>query len=204
MVENREAFFRRLEPFFAPSDVMDVQVAYTLAKSGHRSQIRKEKDGSGNPVRYFEHPRRVALILIDEVRIVDKEMVVCALLHDGVEDTREVTPRMLEHLFGPDVCRIVQTLSKAPKEGYLDRFMASTDWRPYVIKACDRLDNLRSLQQAELGFRRKQVEETKTKLFPLFDRMTFLAPEVHRGRISSLRDSILAETFRQEALAGIE
>ena len=160
MTENRESFFSRLEPFLAPSVLLDVQHAYTLAKYGHRAQVRKELDTSGEPIRYFEHVRRVAILLVDEVKIVKSEMIVAALLHDIIEDAPNLPPALIEHCFGIDVVCIIKTLSKTPKEGYVDRFYMCTDWRPYVIKACDRLDNLRSLCSASKQFRAKQVEET--------------------------------------------
>ena len=65
-----------------------------------------------------------------------------------------------------------------------------TDWRSYFIKACDRLDNLRSLDQASVEFRRKQVTETRDKYFRLFDRMVQLTPEDYRDGIRRLRDEI--------------
>lgn len=198
--ENRESFFRRLEPFFVPSVMLDVELAYTLAKFGHRSQVRKEVDEDGTPVRYFEHVRRVALILIDEVRIIRPELVIGALLHDGIEDTRDLTPAMIEHCFGADVAGIVKTLSKAPKEGYLERFFMSDDWRPYLIKACDRLDNLRSLHQADKAFQAKQVAETRDKYYELFDRMVTLVPAADKQRVSVLRDEIRKATERLGAL----
>lgn len=197
--ENRESFFRRLEPFFVPSVLLDVQLAYTLAKFGHRSQVRKEVDDDGTPVRYFEHVRRVAIVLTDEVRVISKELIISALLHDGIEDTRDLTPAMIEHCFGADIALIVKTLSKAPKEGYLDRFYMSTDWRPYMVKACDRLDNLRSLSQSPVEFQRKQVAETRDKYYDLFDRMLSLVPNDIRPRAQRIRDEIRKETERLDA-----
>lgn len=199
-IENRETFFNRLDPFFPPSVLLDVHLAYTMAKFGHRAQVRKELDADGVELRYFEHVRRVTLILIDEARIVQREMVLAALLHDGVEDTRDLTPEMIEHCFGADTVSIVKTLSKVPKEGYLDRFFLSTDWRSYLIKACDRLDNLRSLGATKPEFRLRQVTETKEKYYPLFDRMVALAPEEYRTRAQFMRDSVRAETERQGVL----
>ncbi len=67
MMENKESFKLRIQPHFSPSDTLDVCLAYYLAKYGHRGQVRKELDSDGNPTRYFEHVRRVALILMDEV-----------------------------------------------------------------------------------------------------------------------------------------
>ena len=45
--EDREAFFARVRPFFAPSTLLDVDLAYTFAKFAHRAQVRNEKDEEG-------------------------------------------------------------------------------------------------------------------------------------------------------------
>src|SRR6185436_19108531 len=101
-------------------------------------------------------------VLIDEVRVVRPEMVIGALMHDIVEDAPNLPPALIEHCFGTDVTNIIKTLSKVPKEGYIERFHMCTDWRPYVLKGCDRLDNLRSLPGTSIAFRKKQLEETGT------------------------------------------
>lgn len=177
--ENKETFFSRLSPFYAPSVMRDIKLAYILAKHGHRAQFRKELDKEGAKVRYFEHVRRVALILFDEAQCTRSEMLIAALLHDGIEDTRDLTDEMIEHCFGADVVSIVKVLSKAPKEGYLERFAMCKDWRPYVIKACDRLDNLRSLTGETITpeFRNRQIKETEEKYLPLFRSMIELVPK---------------------------
>jgi len=108
------------------------------------------------------------------------------LWYDGMEDTRDLTPEMIEHYFGKDVVTIVKTLSKVPKEGYLERFESSVDWRPYVIKACDRLDNLRSLKGCAPDFVRKQCQETEEKYYSLFYRMIELTPIGYRARVDAL------------------
>lgn len=197
MSENRESFFARLEPYHAPSTLLDIHLAYTLAKFSHRAQVRKETDEHGQAVRYFEHVRRVALVLIDEAKIVDPTMIIAALLHDGPEDTRDLTPGMIEHCFGPDVVAIVKTLSKVPKEGYLDRFYISGDWRPFVIKACDRLDNLRSLSSAPVEFQDKQLKETQEKYVPLFDHMCDITPHAYQDRTTMIRRMITTEIYSQ-------
>ncbi len=201
--ENRETFFRRLEPHLAPSELLDVQLAYTLAKYGHRAQTRKELGEDGQPVRYFEHPRRVTLILLDEVQIYQTDLIVAALLHDGIEDTRDLTPELIERCWGPDVVRIVKTLSKVPKEGYLERFAASVDWRPYLIKACDRLDNLRSLKGCAPSFVRKQCQETEEKYYSLFYRMIELCPPCHKRRAEDLFEQIRHSKFDVESATSL-
>lgn len=190
----------RLRPLFPPSILLDVELAYTLAKFGHRSQVRKEVGPDGEPLRYFEHVRRVAITLIDEARCPLREMVLAALLHDGIEDTRDITPAMIEHAFGADVAGIVMLLSKVPKEGYLERFHLCTDWRPYVIKACDRLDNLRSLGGSSRAFQQKQLAETRRHYYDLLDRMMRLTPDEYRERVAALRDEVRATTERAWAV----
>lgn len=220
VIENRESFFERLEPYFSPKVLLDIQLAYTLAKSGHRFQVRKELAEDGTPLRYFEHVRRVTLVLIDEAKIIRREMIIAAILHDGIEDTKEISPAMIEHAFGEDVAVLVKTLSKVeprnvvpgclghvpnlPATGYLDRFFQSVDWRPYAIKACDRIDNLRSMDSTSREFRTKQVVETREKLYPLFDRMVELAPPVEFGKqVKFLRDEVFRLTERHAALLGV-
>lgn len=85
------------------------------------------------PVRYFEHVRRVALILMDEAKCMKNEMIIAALLHDSLEDTEDLTPELLECTFGSDVVSIVKKLSKVPKDGYIERLEMCTDWRPLTI-----------------------------------------------------------------------
>lgn len=199
--ENRESFFARLEPRLAPSELLDVQLAYTLSKYGHRAQLRKELDADGSPIRYFEHPRRVALILLDEVRVFDPTLIVSALLHDAIEDTRDLTPEVIEHCFGADVVKVVKALSKVPKEGYLERLRGSVDWRPYAIKACDRVDNLRSLAGSTPNFITKQCDETADHYLPLMrDRLTHLAPWEHASNLELLVRSLADEVERARLL----
>lgn len=196
--ENRKSFFSRIAPLFPPKTVWDIELAYTLSKYGHRAQTRKETDENGRPMRYFEHPRRVALILIDEARCARPEMVIAALLHDILEDTKDVTPEMLEHWFSSDVAMLVRMLSKVPKEGYIDRLLAFGDWRTLFIKACDRLDNLRSLSCGSEEFQRKQVAETVRSYYGLLDRLVAIVPPDHAKAAAWLRARIRAEVRNGE------
>lgn len=191
--ENRERFFGRLV-HLPSADLMRIQLAYTLAKFSHRAQVRKETDEAGKPLRYFEHPRRVALILLDEMKITDPNLVISALLHDGIEDTRDLTPEMIEFHFGTEVKRIVALLSKVPKEGYHERLVSFGDWSVYVVKGCDRLDNLRSMENATEAFRIKQVKETRSSYYPLFNRMLEIAPYGLFAATKMLRDEIFSTT----------
>lgn len=190
-IENRGRFFDRLV-FLPKADLMDIHLAYALAKHWFRAKYRKETDAQGNPVRYFEHLRRVALVLIDELKIARPEMIIAALLHDAIEDTapEDMVPEMIERHFGAEVTGLVKLLSKVPKEGYLERLSTFGDWRALLLKGCDRLDNLRSLHAGTPAFQRKQIDETRVKYYPLFDRMVALAPAAEVAKAAYLRTQI--------------
>lgn len=204
-MENKETFQARIRPYLPPSQQLDVKLAYCLAKFGHRAQTRKELT-EGKPTRYFEHVRRVALILMDEVKIVDRDMVIAALLHDSLEDCRDLSAELLEHSFGAEVVHIVTLLSKVPKEGYTERLSHCHDWKVLLIKACDRLDNLRSLMipGTTLEFQKKQIQETKDLYFPIFDRMVKLAPITHYPNIVVIRDEIRGLVKRYQTIIELQ
>lgn len=190
-MENKHTFQTRLQPYFSPSDQLDIKLAYCLAKFGHRAQTRKELT-EGKPTRYFEHVRRVAIVLMDELKIMDRDMIIAALLHDALEDCDDLTPELLEHSFGTNVVSIVKLLSKVPKEGYIDRLSNCHNWKVLVIKACDRVDNLRSLMVpgTSVEFQKKQIKETKEKYFTIFDKMVSICPPEHVTNVSTIRDEI--------------
>lgn len=172
--ENRATFFGRLKPFMAPSDLLKVEIAYAMSKYAHRWQTRKELDADGEPIRYFEHLRATALILIDELGIVDAEQVISCLMHDSLEDTTDITEAMLEHLFGKTVVMVVKFVTKTPenKERYHELLMNYGDPRAWIVKGCDRLSNLRTLKDCSPEFQRKQVYETCTKIIPLMEMLS--------------------------------
>lgn len=168
--ENKKMFCKRVRSFASPSDVVRVKLAYMLAKHLHRSQTRKEKDDEGNNIRYFEHVRRVAIILMDEFHVVDPDLVIAALLHDTLEDCADMSEEIIEHCFGKRVCFLVKgvTKTKHNKKNYYGflKNMAKDDNGVAVIKAADRIDNLRTIEGCEIEFIKKQVKETFEVVMP--------------------------------------
>lgn len=162
-MENHETFFARVTPLYPPSEVQKIRLAYILGKAGHRNQFRKETDENGNKVRYWEHPRRTALIWMDEFGLYSWRGIVKCLLHDGLEDIRGLTEEMLEQYFDTEVCRGTKFLTKNPKEGYYEKLIKYGDLETLSVKFADRLDNLRSLPGCEKAFIEKQVKETEEK-----------------------------------------
>jgi (p)ppGpp synthase/HD superfamily hydrolase len=203
--ENRKTFFRRIaNTFNQKEDVFAIRLAYMLAKYAHRYQKRLEERPDGEKQRYFEHLRRTAIILIDEVGICDRMLVVAALLHDTLEDTDEVDFDLIAHYFGKSTAGVVLNLSKTPPEGYVER-LARAEWCVLVVKACDRLDNLRSLSCPGVtqDFMAKQVRETREKYLPIFDLMVSQSPVQWIESSRRMRDRIAAEVERLEQLLAV-
>jgi (p)ppGpp synthase/HD superfamily hydrolase len=173
--ENKFSFFARLEPRLAPSELTMIKAAYYLAKFGHRAQVRKEVDSAGEPLRYFEHLRRTAIILMDEANVYEPELICAALLHDTLEDTDDIDAAIIEKIFGSKVTRIVKTLTKiqgAHKDEYVKRLQHS-DEDTILIKACDRLDNLRSLNSTSEEFKARKITETIEQFIPIFNNFLY-------------------------------
>lgn len=59
-----------------------------------------------------------------------------------------------------------------------------------MLKACDRLDNLRTLHYGSIEFQQKQIKETREKYYPVFNRMVEIAPSEQKERAIYLRDQI--------------
>lgn len=177
MTENREAFFARLRPILAPSQLLDIEFAYALAKHAHRWQTRKELDAEGHPIRYFEHLRSAVLILIDELEVYDPKMVIALFMHDSIEDTKDISALMLEHAFGTEVALMVTMLTKDPVEGYYGRLMRFASARTLILKGCDNLSNMRTLAGCTPEFQAKQIRQSKEHVFPLMDRAVHLAKD---------------------------
>lgn len=159
--ENKRTFLDRCEIFFPHEEVVKVSVAYSLAKGHHANQTRKdEKNPDGTPVRYFEHVRRVSLVLMDEVGLnTSINYPILGLLHDTYEDTN-LTLEEINFVFGRDIAKKVALMSKKPKVGFLDRLRNYGDFETICVKIADRIDNCRSLKYCAPEFQEKQINET--------------------------------------------
>jgi (p)ppGpp synthase/HD superfamily hydrolase len=183
--ENRKSFEDRIEPLFSPRECFQLKLAYFISKNAHRPQVRKELDPvTRKPLRYFEHPRRVELILTDEFRCFDLVTLIVALLHDVLEDCSNVVSiEMIEACFGAEVARCVRMLTKDPQEGYVERLQSCGIWQVLIAKLADNLDNMRSLHAGTPEFQLKQAGETRMKYLPLFAELPNLAPTQYRPGI---------------------
>jgi (p)ppGpp synthase/HD superfamily hydrolase len=197
--EGYARFMARCEIHFPHSECVRVSVAYKLAKFSHRHDVRKDEvDSQGRPLRYFEHIRRTGLIALDEVGLVDVEVILTIIFHDTVEDTR-ISPEEITLVAGVGVSRRVMLVSKVPKVGFLDRLRRDGDWKVLAVKVCDRLDNLRSLENSKRTFIEKQLDETEAEYFGLAQQMVEKAPVDVRARCEHLASLLRAEVAAQRA-----
>ena len=149
--------------------------AYVFSVQKHGSQLR----ASGDP--YFSHPIEVAGLMTDLK--LDQQTIVTALLHDTVEDTL-TTIEDIERLFGADVARLVDGVTKLSKiEAQTDNERAaenlrkfllamSDDIRVLLVKLADRLHNMRTLHFIKSEEKRRRIaRETLDIYAPLAERI---------------------------------
>jgi guanosine-3',5'-bis(diphosphate) 3'-pyrophosphohydrolase len=147
-----------------------VREAYELAEECHAGQMRK----SGDP--YLIHPLRVARTLAGLG--LDTPSVIAGILHDTVEDS-ELTVFDLTERFGREVAMLVDGVTKLGKVPYLSTrenqaesfrkmlVAMSRDIRVLLVKLCDRLDNMRTLEAMPAHKQRRIAQETADIFAPL-------------------------------------
>ena len=154
-------FYKKASTYLNKSDIKKIQKAYTLAFYAHEGQLRR--DGS----KYITHPVAVSSILLDLK--MDPDSICAALMHDVLEDC-DVNKNNLKKLFGESVAEIVDGVSKLGKldissksdrdANNLQKMMLamSKDVRVVLVKICDRLHNMRTIEHLP---RSKQIKKSK-------------------------------------------
>lgn len=172
---NRNEFFELLGGM-SFADLSEIQSAYWLAKNAHRMQPNRD---SGE--RYFEHPRDVAVTLINR-GIRNRSAIIKALLHDVIEDTN--TPiQVILGLFGHDIWHSLAILSKyvptfdpvtgqtigrykkTPEVYFNELFEASQEDR--LVKLADRYQNMSTMDIWVPDRRTKYAMETRDHILPI-------------------------------------
>jgi len=178
---DSEIFLRRLRRRVSLHERQLIDLAYRLSKYAHRGQTR---DGGE---RYFDHPKSVALILIDELQIYDADMIIAALLHDVVEDTWMLSHRDVALIFGTRVARMVKLLTKernptaVQKLRYLKR-IATADEDIRIIKLADRLHNVRTLSTCSADKISRNLSETCDVFVPMAQKTNpYLAEQLRKA-----------------------
>jgi GTP diphosphokinase / guanosine-3',5'-bis(diphosphate) 3'-diphosphatase len=152
-----------------------VRKAFNLAVEAHKDMRRK----SGEP--YIYHPIEVARLCVEEIGL-GTTSIICALLHDVVEDT-DYSIADIEALFGEKVARIINGLTKMT--GFVDQQTGSLqaenfrrilitladDIRVILVKLADRLHNMRTLDFMPREKQLKIASETAYLYAPLAHRL---------------------------------
>ena len=150
-----------------------IKRGYEFAAEAHKTQKRR----SGEP--YIIHPIAVATILAKELEMTDNT-VIAAFLHDVVEDT-DHTIEEIQELFGEDVAKLVDAVTKRKKANYeyskqVDNYRqilesVHYDVRALLIKLTDRLHNMRTLDSMSAAKQMKIAGETDYFYAPLANRL---------------------------------
>ena len=174
-----------------------VQDALDFATEAHKEQFRR----SGEP--YIIHPILVASIVATIT--ADSAMVIAALLHDVVEDT-PVTIEEVNIRYGDDVAHLVGGLTKidvlrdenlvssvsdekliVSALSFRKMLLASIeDVRVLVVKLCDRLHNMLTLDALPPHKQERIAEET----------LVVYAPVAHRLGISFVKNLLEDLSFK--------
>ena len=173
ILERYHALEKKVQGYMPNLDTKRLYDAFTYADTAHHGQLRK----SGEP--YIIHPIAVAEIVADLE--LDLDSVVAALLHDCIEDTAS-THEEIAKKFNPTVADLVEGVTKLTKMQFVTKeeeqmenlrkmlIAMSRDIRVILIKVCDRLHNMRTM---EYQSPRKQREKS-------LETMEIYAPIAHR------------------------
>ena len=173
ILERYQALEEKIKEYNPALDTQRLFSAFTYADNAHAGQLRKD----GSP--YITHPLAVAEI-VAELEL-DTDSIIAALLHDCIEDTG-ATHEEIAKLFGNTVADLVEGVTKLTRVQYTSKeeeqmenlrkmLMAmAKDIRVILIKICDRLHNMRTM---EYQSPRKQKEKA-------LETMEIYAPIAHR------------------------
>jgi len=155
-------------------DVLRIRKAFDIANESHKGVRRKSGEA------YIFHPIEVAQIVAEEIGL-GTVSIVCALLHDVVEDT-SLTINDIETYFGPSEAKIIDGLTKI--EAVFERndtqqtenfrkiiLTLADDIRVVLIKLADRLHNMRTLGSMRKDKQLKIASETLYIYAPLAHRL---------------------------------
>src|SRR6516225_9706510 len=169
-----EQLIQRVKAYQPSVDPELIQRAYDFSYRAHAGQTRK----SGQP--YIVHPVSVAGIIAD-LRL-DAASVCAGLLHDVVEDTLATTDEIAKE-FGSEVAELVDGVTKLSKINFTSKedrqaenfrkmvVAMARDIRVLLIKLCDRLDNMRTLEHMTREAQERIARETLEIYAPLANRL---------------------------------
>ena len=174
ILERYQALEDKIKSYNPSLDAQRLFNAFTFADNAHSGQLRKD----GSP--YITHPLAVAEI-VAELEL-DTDSIIAALLHDCIEDTG-VTHEEIAKLFGATVADLVEGVTKLTRVQYTSKeeeqmenlrkmLMAmAKDIRVILIKICDRLHNMRTMEYQSPRKQREKALETMEIYAPIAHRL---------------------------------
>jgi GTP pyrophosphokinase len=169
-----EEIIDRVKAYQPTADANLIKRAFDYSFKMHEGQTRK----SGDP--YIVHPVSVAGI-ITELRL-DTASVCAGLLHDVVEDTL-ASPKDVERQFGTEIASLVDGVTKLSKINFTSKedrqaenfrkmvVAMARDIRVLLVKLCDRVDNMRTLEHMSHEAQERIARETLEIYAPLANRL---------------------------------
>ena len=174
ILERYEALEGKIRDYMPNADFSRLKEAFHYADSHHSQQLRKD----GTP--YVTHPLAVAEIVAELG--LDLDSIVAALLHDTIEDT-DATHEDITKQFGATVADLVEGVTKLTRVQYTSKeeeqmenlrkmLMAmAKDIRVILIKICDRLHNMRTMEYQSPHKQREKALETMEIYAPIAHRL---------------------------------
>lgn len=169
-----DQLLQHLATYLDQQAVDNIREACMFGAQAHAGQTRESGEA------YIYHPLAVARLLGD--MRMDSRTIIAAVLHDVVEDT-DITLAQLAEQFGDDVAELVDGVSKVsqleqePKEhaeaaSFRKMFMATAkDIRVIIIKLCDRLHNMNTLESLKETKKRRVARQTLEIYAPIANRL---------------------------------
>lgn len=174
ILERYQALEDKIKAYNPSLDTQRLFAAFTYADNAHNTQLRKD----GSP--YITHPLAVAEIVADLE--LDTDSIIAAMLHDTIEDTG-ATHEDISKLFGATVADLVEGVTKLTRVQYTSKeeeqmenlrkmLMAmAKDIRVILIKICDRLHNMRTMEYQSARKQREKALETMEIYAPIAHRL---------------------------------
>ncbi len=162
-----------MHQYLDEEDIEEVYQAYQYARKAHSGQFRK----SGEP--FIIHPVAVSIVLAEQK--LPKKVLICALLHDVIEDT-DITYDDIANKFGTEVADIVEGVTKLGNIRGLTNdqvqaanhhkiiLAAAKDIRVILVKLADRVHNMRTIKHMRDESKKKIATETLEIYAPLAHR----------------------------------
>ncbi len=164
-------------------ELNEIKKSFEFANIKHNGQKRNSGED------YIIHPLNVAFILAGIH--ADSKTIEAALLHDTIEDC-EVSYEEIENLFGVEVAKLVESITKINKlnfSGDTEAMIANQrkilvgmteDVRVIILKLADRLHNMRTLWALSEKRQKANAKET----------LDIFTPIAHRLGINSIKSEL--------------